>query len=56
MESVKETIEDYPYLSAQIRMATGLNDEAIAKIIRIFENTCSHCLNAEVGCQCWNDE
>ena len=34
----------------------GFNDVQIATIISAMNETCHHCWNDSIHCQCWNDE
>ena len=34
----------------------GLDTREVSRVLEIIEKTCSHCCNANVGCQCNNDE
>jgi len=54
MEEVKE---EYPLLFRKLKKeVAGMSDLQVRKAINVFLSTCSTCHNAEVGCQCWNDE
>ncbi|MEK6828512.1 MAG: hypothetical protein AABY15_00065 [Nanoarchaeota archaeon] len=55
--SLEQAKSDYSYLFNKIKNEVpGLNDAQIRKIINIVTDTCKSCMNADAGCQCWNDE
>ena len=34
----------------------GLNQEQLASVLWAILGTCPHCHNADINCQCWNNE
>jgi len=33
-----------------------LTESEVEKVLTVIEGLCPECLDAPVGCQCWNDE
>jgi hypothetical protein len=44
-----------PLIIKKLRLK-GFNDSEILKILESYDTTCQCCMDAESGCQCWNDE
>jgi len=53
----EECVRDYPYLWATLHRDFGdLSAARRAQIVALMTGVCGACHDAEVGCQCWNDE
>lgn len=55
--SMKEARDTYPYLWNELgsRMPDMANEEK-RRVIELFVNTCSHCIENEKPCTCWREE
>jgi hypothetical protein len=54
--SMEEAQIKYPLLFEKLKKEVfGISDLQVRKAINVFFSMCSSCYNAEVGCQCWND-
>lgn len=34
----------------------GLTYSEILIVLKVLDNTCNHCFDADESCECWNDE
>lgn len=51
----EDALKAKPYLVERLRFY-GFTREMILLVCQAIDNTCHSCWEAEVGCQCWNDE
>jgi len=55
--SEEQVSEEYPYLWNKMdEILPGLLNEEKRRLLELLSNTCKSCMDAELGCVCWNDE
>jgi len=59
-ERIKQWCRDQSYSTDENlfvkRLRDELTDEQISHVLTVLDNTCHHCWDNNIECQCWNDE